>query len=96
MANVGIFWLEYVYRNSTYDSFVSALPYIFVPMMLGQVGLFYGFRSAPNLLFAGAAFTLVNIALRIVNSYRLGEVLNVYNWMGVACLIAAMFLLKVK
>lgn len=96
VSNIGIFWIEYVYRKSTYSSFLEALPYIFAPILIGQIGLFYGFRSAPNLLVAGATFTLINITLRVVNSYRLGETLNVYNWMGVACLIIAMLLLKVK
>jgi multidrug transporter EmrE-like cation transporter len=63
---------------------------------MGQIGLYYGFRLAPNLLIAGAAFTLMNVALRVVNSYRLGENLNLYNWTGVVLLIVAMFLLKVK
>lgn len=96
LANAGIFWLEYVYRHGSYGSFVSALPYIIVPIFMGQVGLYYGFRAAPNLLFAGALFTLMNIGLRVINSYRLGEYLNYYNWTGVALLIVAMFLLKVK
>lgn len=95
-ANAGIFWLEYVYRHGTYQSFFHALPYITIPIFMGQIGLFYGFRGAPNLLFAGALFTLMNIALRIVNSYRLGEYLNAYNWSGVALLVVAMILLKMK
>ena len=96
LANAGIFWLEYIYRNGTYDSFIQASPYIVAPIVVSQAGLFYGFRGAPNLLLAGAVFTLMNLALRVVNSYRLGEHLNIYNWLGVLLLIVAMFLLKVK
>lgn len=95
-ANAGIFWLEYMYRIGQYGSFFSALPYIIIPIFMGQIGLYYGFRTAPNLLFAGALFTVMNIALRVVNSYRLGEVLNYYNWAGVVLLIIAMLLLKIK
>lgn len=96
LANAGIFWLEYIYRNGSYNSFVTSLPYIVVPIFISQAGLFYGFRGAPNLLYAGELFTVLNITLRVINSYRLGEYLNLYNWSGVALLIVAMFLLKVK
>ena len=95
-ANGGIMWLENVYRNGSYPSFAHALPYIFIPVLIGQVGLFYGFRGAPNLLVAGATFTILNVVLRIVNSYLLGEVPNLYQWAGVALLIVSTFLLKVK
>lgn len=95
-SNLGIFWLEYCYRAGKYDGFIQALPYIIVPIMMGQVGLFYGFRSAPNLLIAGAVFTVINVALRVTNSYLLGEHLNLYNWFGVVLLVAATLLLKVK
>jgi len=96
IANIGIFWLEYIYRHGTYDSFMQASPYIVAPIILGQVGLFYGFRLAPNLLLAGAMFTLVNVSLRVVNTYRLGEHLNGWNWLGVVLLIVATLLLKIK
>lgn len=95
-ANTGIFWLEYVYRNGTYSNFIPALPYTIVPILIGQIGLFYGFRAAPNLLIAGAVFTLINVSLRIVNTYRLHETINVYNWLGVIFLIVATILLKIK
>lgn len=96
VANAGIFWLEYVYRNATYESFIGASPYIVAPIILSQVGLFYGFRLAPSILLAGAMFTVVNVSLRVVNTYRLGEYINGWNWLGVALLIVATFLLKVK
>lgn len=96
LANGGIMWLEYVYRSGSYNSFHAALPYIIVPVLIGQVGLFYGFRGAPSLLFAGAVFTVINVALRMVNSYLLGEVPNIYNWAGVILLICATILLKIK
>lgn len=96
LANAGIMWLEYVYQTATYSSFLTALPYIVVPILVGQVGLFYGFRSAPNLFFAGAVFTLVNVGLRIINTYIIGESLNWYNIAGVGCLVLSTILLKVK
>lgn len=95
-ANGGIMWLEYVYRHGSYNSFLVALPYIVVPILIGQIGLFYGFRGAPNLLLAGAVFTAMNVALRIVNSYLLQEHLNWWNWVGVVLLITAALLLKIK
>ena len=95
-ANVGIMWLEFVYRTGQYGSFLQALPYIVIPIFMGQYGLYYGFKLAPNLLYAGALFTVVNVCLRIVNSYRLEEHLNSWNWLGVVLLVIATLLLKVK
>lgn len=96
LANFAIMWLEFTYRAGTYNSFFAALPYTIVPILLGQIGLYYAFRLAPSLLVAGASFTLINVALRVINTYRLGEVINGYNWLGIAFLIVSMFLLKVK
>lgn len=96
LSNIGIFILEYVYRQGSYTSFITALPTIIIPMIMGQVGLFYGFRSAPSLLIAGATFTLINIALRVINTYLLGESINGWNWLGVFLVVAGMLLLKIK
>ena len=95
-ANIGIFWLEYVYRNGTYGSFWQALPVIFIPIMMGQYGLYYGFKLAPSLFIAGTLFTVINVALRVINTYRLGEHLNLWNWLGVILLLVALILLKVR
>lgn len=96
LSNIGIFWIEYVYRTGKYDSFIVALPYLVVPVFVSQLGLFYGFRYAPTLLIAGATFTAINIFLRIINTYRLGEGLNLYNWLGVLFLCVSVILLKIK
>lgn len=94
LANAGIFWLEYAYRTAKYGNFFQALPYIILPILMGQVGLYYGFRYATSLFVAGTIFTLINVGLRIVNSYRIGENLNAWNWGGVAMLVVALILLK--
>lgn len=94
IANLGIMWLEYVYRVGLYPSFFKALPYIIVPILMGQFGLFYGFKLAPSLFVAGAVFTLVNVLLRIVNTYHLGETMNTYTWLGVVALIISIVLFK--
>jgi len=96
VSNIGIFWIEYAYRSSKYDSFIEAIPYIAVPVLISQAGLFYGFRAAPSLFLCGAVFTLMNVALRVINAFRLGEAPNIYNWCGIAMLCVAVILLKVK
>ena len=96
LSNLGIFWIEYVYRSGKYDSFMEALPFICVPVFVSQMGLFYGFRGASSLFMAGAAFTLINTALRLVNAMRLGETLNTYNYAGIVLLLVATFLIKMK
>ena len=42
----------------------------------------------------GAVFTLVNVLLRIVNTYHLGETMNTYTWLGVVALIISIVLFK--
>jgi len=96
IANVGIFWLEYVYRSARYDNFIQSVPYIIIPVLVSQAGLFYSFRLAPSIFLCGAVFTLVNVGLRVVNAYRLGEIPNMYNWLGIAFLVVSVILLKVK
>lgn len=96
LSNLGIFWIEYVYRSGKYDSFTQALPFICVPVLVSQLGLFYGFRGASSLFMAGAVFTGINVALRLINTMRLGETLNAYNYAGILLLLVATFLIKMK
>ena len=96
LSNIGIAIIEFIYRTSRYNSFIEALPYIIVPILIGQVGLFYGFRAAPSLLLAGAVFTAINVSIRVCTSLYVGESLNLYNWAGVILLFTATVLLKLK
>lgn len=98
LSNIAIFWLEFSYRKGNYGTFFEALPYIIIPIMIGQLGLYNGFKYANSLLLAGATFTMINISLRVVNTIRLGEHLNMnyWNWFGVVLLIISMILLKIK
>ena len=96
VANAGIFWVEHAYRSAKYGNFFLALPYIALPVIVSQAGLFYAFRQAPSLFLCGAVFTLVNVALRTINAYRLGEAPNIYNWAGIALLCISVILLKIR
>lgn len=96
IANCAVAYTEYQYRCGDYDSFYTALPYIIAPIILAQLALFYGFRGAPSLFYAGAVFSLCNVLFRIINSFTLHEHLNFMNWMGVACIVASVFLLRVR
>lgn len=96
LANVSLLFVEYIYRKGEYPSFFEALPYIVIPIMLGQVGLFHAFRMAPSLLLATAVFTLMNNLCRIVSVQRLGESICAWNYLGVAFMCVGVFLLRVK
>lgn len=96
IANGAVAFTEYSYRCGDYDSFWQALPYIILPIMLAQWALFEGFRAAPSLLLAGAIFSLINVAFRVGNVVLLGEHMNTYNVAGVACIVASVFLLRVR
>lgn len=96
LSNVSIAFVENTYRSGRYSSFLESLPILIVPILCGQLGLFYGFRNAPSLFTAGIAFSLCNVAFRIANSYYLGESLNLWGWIGVGLLIGSAVCFRIK
>lgn len=86
-ACVAIFFLEYMYRIGHYDSFLQALPTLIIPMLIGQMGLFYGYRLAPSFLLAAIIFTLINQGTRPINIYLAGEHLTIYGWLAILCVV---------
>lgn len=96
LANISVAFTEYIYRKGSYENFFVALPVIFPLMLVSQYSLFEGFKNAPSLLLAGAVFSLLNIALRVVNCAYLQENLNFVNWCGVAFMVGSVILLRVK
>ena len=96
IANGGIFWLEQCYRNGHYGTFLQALPYIILPILLGQWGLYNGFLLAPSIFTAGIMFTVVNQVLRIINALILGETVSLYQVTGVVLMIVASLIVKMK
>lgn len=89
-------WLEHCYRNGHYGNFFSALPYIIVPILISQYGLYNGFKLSPSLFTAGIVFTVVNTFLRIINSYRLHETIGIYQWIAILMMLIAAVLIKIK
>ena len=96
VSNASIFWLEHAYRSSRYDSFFQALPYIIVPVVISQAGLFYSFRLGPSLIIVGIAFTIINVLLRMINVIRLGEHLGLYQVLALLLMVVAAWLSKMK
>ena len=94
-ANIGIFGLEQIYRTSKFPDFSSALfgsPFFIPLILLGQFGLFWGFRGggASSLIYAGIVFTAVNLAFRIVNTYVfIREPVSLYTWAALALVVIA-------
>ena len=96
IANGAVAFTEFQYRSGDYSSFWQALPWLALPIVVAQWALFEGFRAAPSLMIAGAFFSLVNVAFRVGNVLILGEHMNTWNWLGVACIVASVILLKVR
>lgn len=96
VSNTAIAVVEYMYRKGSYDSFIVSLPYIAIPVLLGQVGLFYGFRHAPSLVIAGVTFSIINSLLRVGNTLLLGERLGMYQVIALLLMIAASFVARMK
>lgn len=94
-ANFGIFGLEWIYRTSKFPDFSSALfgsPFFIPLILLGQFGLFWGFRGggASSLIYAGIVFTVMNLAFRIVNTYVfIGESVSPYTWGALFLMVCA-------
>ena len=90
LSNVAIFIIEYIYRKGLFSNFWEALPFTIIPILLGQLGLFYGFRvgGLKTLVLAGAVFTLINAIMRVGNSVILGEKLGFLSFVGLFIIIA--------
>ena len=96
VANGGIFFIEYVYRTAKFGSFFHSLPYVIIPILLSQFGLSQSIRHAPSLFIAGITFSVINLILRTVNSIRLGEIPNAYQWCAIGCMALASVLIRMK
>lgn len=99
VSNISIALLEWIYRTNRFNSFFHALPYIIVPIIVGQLGLFYAFRSggAKTLIYAGIVFTTLNILFRVVNTLAfIKEPVPVYTWLALVLMVAATFVGAIK
>lgn len=96
LANLAIMCLEYIYRVGWATSFLGSLHILITPILVGQLGLFYGFRLAPSLFLAGAVFTLMNLILRTGNSLVLGEQVGVWQIVGIVLMAVASLVFKIK
>jgi drug/metabolite transporter (DMT)-like permease len=94
LSNVSVTYLEWAYRTAKYPSFIESLPHIIVPILVTQVGLFYGFRQAPSMFLCAAVFTTINTVLRVATVLYLGEKMLLVNWIGVGLLFIGVVLLK--
>jgi uncharacterized membrane protein len=96
IANASVLYLEWAYRIAKYPSFWQALPYVAIPVLTTQLGLFYGFRQAPNLFLCAATFTVINTVSRVATVIYIGEKMSLANWAGVVFLLIGVILLKLK
>lgn len=96
LSNISVTYLEWAYRTAKYPEFFTSLPYIIIPILCTQLGLFYGFRQAPSLFLCAAVFTTINTLMRVATVIYLGEKMLLINWLGVAVLFAGVMMLKVK
>lgn len=96
IANFAIMVIEYFYRTGQFGSFWQALPIIIVPILVGQYGLYNGFHLAPSIFTAGIIFTVINQILRIANAVILGETVTAYQVVGVALMVVASLIVKIK
>ena len=98
LANVGVSITEYIYRAGAFSSFLNALPFLFIPIFISQMGLFYGFRvgGADTLIMAGIVFNVVNQVFRSANSYLLHEPLGWKQLVATLLMVVAFVVLRLK
>jgi hypothetical protein len=96
LSNVSVTYLEWAYRTARYPEFFGALPYIIFPILITQMGLFYGFRNAPSFFLCAAVFTTINTVFRIAMAMYIGERMLAVNWFGVLFLFVGVLLIKVR
>lgn len=94
LANVSITFLENLYRKGIYPDFLSALPYIIIPILLAQLGLFHSYKLAPSLFMAWVVFFSINTVMRIGNNVYLGEPINTHIILGIVAIMAGAYLIK--
>ena len=94
LANISITFLENTYRKGVHMDFVSALPYVIVPILLAQWGLFNSYRSAHSLFTAWIVFFSINTLMRVGNNIYLGEPLNVHIVVGLVAIMVGAYLIK--
>ena len=95
-ANLCILVLEYIYRMKLFTGFWAGLPYTIVPILAAQVALFYLFREAPTWILGAAVFTLITAVLRAILSTMNGEPMNWNIGAGIAMMVFAVILIKIK
>lgn len=92
VANVSITALEWIYRTGQFLNFRQAFWWVLPLMILGQFGLFWGFRGggASSLIYAGIVFTMINIIFRIANTYLfIGETVSKFTWVALVLVVIA-------
>ncbi|NJK89144.1 MAG: hypothetical protein HC923_06875 [Myxococcales bacterium] len=89
LANVAMIANEVLNRQS--PTFLDAIKVTFIPILIGQVLLWYLFRHAPSsLLTAWIAFSIGNSVLRLTaSSVILREPVDL-RWATVACFLMLM------
>ena len=94
VANIGIAVTEYLNRTGKFGSFLEALPYTALPIVIAQMGLLYAWRGAPSLMIAWVAFTTGNSVLRIINArVFVAEPLTVWAYVGVGTITLGGYLI---
>lgn len=95
VANAAIMVIEYLNRTAGFATPLHAFRVTLPMILVGQVGLFYCWRDAPQMLQAWMVFTLGNCVLRLASvTWAVGEVPSFTTLAGVALMMAGGALVK--
>jgi len=96
VSNVTIMVIEYLNRTAGFVGPFDAFKITFPLILIAQIGLFYCWRDAPQMLLAWTVFTLGNCILRLISAtWFVGEVPTLTTLVGVALIMAGGALVKV-
>lgn len=95
LANACIMWVEYANRHLAGDTFMTALKFTLLPIIVAQFGLYKAFNGAPHLLAAWLVFSIGNTAMRLgMVHFLTREGFAWWGTLGAAGMIASAWVVK--
>lgn len=94
LSSIVVIITEAIYRSGHFETFLKSLPYLIVPIILGQYLLYHLFRDAPNYLLAWAVFTAGTVILRFIANHYVGEPITSLSLLGIAMIISGAYVMK--
>ena len=95
LANISIAYVEYINHAADKPTWLQALPYTAVPIIIAQYALYRAFSGASSMFLAWAVFTVGNSLMRVVSvKYMVNQPVNIYHICGIVGMLASAYVVK--